>query len=179
MGVKTSSDLFKRKDKDAGAVFSGPKPDLRSNPDHIIVFRFPTPVQGESSIFLDVGEKKPTRIKLKDGAFEIPKTWETGKKSTYRRAFLSAGLIEEATFKEGTLKKKAPAKKYTYFAGHPDNQDNDKISGKTVITIKDENIDLEIVEGVITTTEKKVYDTLISKGYYEAKQPVEIVEEDK
>jgi len=179
MGVKTSSDLLKRKDPNTGVVNRGSKPDFRNHPDHIIVFRFPTPVQGESSIFLNVGEEKPTRIKLKDGSFTLPTTWEKGKKSIYRKAFIDAGLIEEATFKEGTTKKKAPAKKYTYFAGHPDNMDDEKKSGKTVITIKDENIDLEIVEGVITTTDKKVYDTLIKKGYYEAKQPEEIVEEDK
>ena len=176
MGVKTSSDLFKRKDKNAGAVFSGPKPDLRTSPDHIIVFRFPTPIQGESSIFLNVGEKKPVRIKLKDGAFTLPTTWEKSKKNIYRQALLYAGLLEEAVFKEGVLKKKAAAKKFTYFAGHPDNQDNNKMSGKTVITIKDENIDLEIVEGIITTDDKKVYDALIKKGYYEAKQPEEIEE---
>lgn len=179
MGVKTSSDLFKRKDKNAGAVFSGPKPDLRTNPDHIIMFRFPTPIQGESSIFLDVSEEKPARIKLKDGAFEIPKTWDKSKKKIYRLALLNAGLEESATLPDGSTKKKEPAKKYTYFAGHPDNRDDEKKSGKTVITIKDKNIDLEIVEGVITTTDKKVYDVLIKKGYYEAKQPEEIVKEDK
>lgn len=185
MGVKTSSDLFKRKDKNAGAVFSGPKPDLRTNPDHIIVFRFPTPIRGESSLFLNVGdtdkEKNPvnTRIKLKDGSFEIPKTWEKRKKIIYRQALLDAGLEESATLPDGSTKKKEPAKKYTYFAGHPDNRDDEKQSGKTVITIKDKNIDLEIVDGVITTTDKKIYDALIKKGYYEAKQPEEIVKEDK
>lgn len=179
MGVKTSSDFLKRKDPNAGVVNRGSKPDFRNHPDHIIVFRFPTPVQGESSIFLNVGEKKPTRIKLKDGSYTLPANWEKRKKSIYRKALLDAGLIEEATFKEGTTKKKAPAKKFTYFAGHPDNQADEKKSGKTVLTIKDENIDLEIVEGVITTTDKNVYDALIKKGYYEAKQPKEITEEKK
>lgn len=178
MGVKTSSDLLKRKDPSIGVVNRGSKPDFRNHPDYIIVFRFPTPVQGETSIFLNVGEKKPTRIKLKDGIFEIPSSWVKGKKAIYRKSLLDAGLLEEATFKDGTTKKKAPAKKFTYFAGHPDNQDDNKMSGKTVIAVKGEDIDLEIVEGVITTTDKKIYDALIKKGYYEAKQPEEIKEEE-
>ena len=181
MGVRTSSDLFNRKDKNAGVVHSGPKPNIVNSPDAIEVFRFPTPVRGKSSISLDIGEVDKNgqsiynKVELIDGVFKIPKTWKTEKKIAYKMGFLKAGF-ESFAILEGTKPKvEEPPKQYIYFAGHPDNKDDEKVNGNIAVTVDGEEIQLEVVEGVVETEKKEVWEALFAKGYYEAKAP-EVVE---
>lgn len=175
MGVSTSSELFARKE-DTGVSYVGGKPDVVINPDAIRVFLFPTPIHGESSVFLDVGNKKPTKLNLEDGVYKIPKGWGKDKKSKYREALLKAGFTETSYVEGAVVKEPEVQKKYMYFAGHPDNKDTDKVNAETAIEIKGEVVQLEIVEGMIVTEDEQVYKTLLEKGYYEAKPPKEIEE---
>jgi len=180
MGVKTSSDLFNRKDKNVGVVHSGPKPNIINSPDAIIGFRFPTPVRGKSSISLDIGEVNKNgqstykKVELSDGVFKIPKSWTVKKKNAYKMALLKAGFEEFAELPVGESKKKEPPKQYIYFAGHPDNKDDEKIDGNIAVTVGEKEIQLEVVEGIVETEKKEVYDALLVKGYYEAKPPEEV-----
>lgn len=181
MGVKTSSDLFKRNDKNVGVVHSGPKAHIRISPDAIVGFRFPTPVRGKSGVSLDIGELKDNgkpaykKVELTDGVFKIPKSWKTEKKNAYKMAFLKAGFEEFAELATGEVKSKEPPKQYIYFAGHPDNKDDDKVNGNIAVEVDGEEIQLEVVEGIVETEKKEVWEALYAKGYYEAKPP-EVIE---
>lgn len=175
MGVKTSSDLFVRKEK-IGAVYSGPKPYIRDDENATVKFRFPTPVHGKSGISLDIGEvdknEQPTykKIELIDGIFEIPKDWKEEKKSIYSLAFLKAGFEKFVS-----LDIVEPIKKEVlYFAGHPDNKENEKVTGVISVTVGKKEIELDCVEGMVTTDNEKIYKALIKKGYLEAKLAEEV-----
>lgn len=179
MGVKTSSQLFKRVEE-KGVIESGPKAIIKDSPDAILVFRFPTPVRGESHVSLDVGEKKnnisvTTKIKLTDGKIEIPGSWKSRKKDIYKKTLIAAGFENVSYMPDGKEKIKV-IKEFTYFAGHPDNKDDEKINGKIAIKVKGEKLNLDVVNGIVTTEDKVIYNTLLRKGFYEAKSAEEIKE---
>lgn len=178
MGVKTFAEA--KKEEPVGIAFAGRPPEKVVNPEAVRVFQFPSPIMGESTVSLDVGdvdkEKNPvfTQLKLEDGCFTIPKEWDDQKRIRYRDAFLKAGF-EETDFVEGKpRRKRGPAKKYKYFAGHPDNTKTKKVEGEVAFEFGGKEMQLELVNGVIETEDKKFYAYLLDSGYYEAKKPVEI-----
>lgn len=177
MGVKTSSEIFARKkDEEIGKVYSGGKRKETKfvNSDNLS-FAFPTPIHGTSFVFLPIDGER-TKLTLSDGIFSIPKSWKVGKKEAYKKALLKAKFVQVEIDATTNKKKEEAPKSYIYFAGHPDNKDTEKVSGNTSIEIDGKKIELEILDGVITTEDKQVYDVLLKKGYYEAKQPQEIKE---
>ena len=176
MGVRTSSEVFPKNDN-TGIVYVGGDPITKPSLDATNAYLFPAPLQGVSYVFLEI-DGDQTEIKLKDGMFVLPKSWSKVKKDNYRNAFLEAGFME-TSYQDGKAEKKPEVeKKYRYFAGHPENTHEFKKEGKFVITIDDNEIEFELVEGIAVTEDADVYGELISQGFYEAK-PAEEIEEEK
>ena len=172
MGVRTSSEVFKKKDTTGVAIVGG-EPIVRPDPDATIAYLFPVPVQGTSNVSLDIdGEVK--QLELQDGAFVIPKGWSQDKKDAYRNTFLAAGFTE-TSFMEGKAKRPPKVeKKYRYYAGHPENTQAVKKEGRLAVEVKGKKVELELDKGVIATEDKALYEVLIGKGFYEVKPAEEI-----
>lgn len=176
MGVKTSSELFDR-DVKAGAIYAGERKVKDTNTDSNLAFRFPVPVHGESNVSMDI-DGEIVKLKLKEGVYTVPEDWGADKKLIYKKVLIGAGFEDVSYMYNSDIKKPEPEpeKQYTYFAGHPDNKDNEKINGKMSFTLNKIKRNLEIIDGVITTTDKEEYQKLLEKGYYEAKPAEEIKE---
>jgi hypothetical protein len=58
--------------------------------------------------------------------------------------------------------------KRIYKVGHPDNSPSVRKNGDISLRVDEEDIHLKCVKGIVTTDKKKIYDTLISQGWYEA-----------
>lgn len=169
MGVKTSSQFFS-KDQDVGVVHTGLKIERPIGKDAILVFRFPVPMQGNSSTILFLGEDtEPTKIKLEDGKFTIPSDWDDEERMRYRKALIKAGFTM-TDYKD----KVEVVKKYAYFAKHPDHTDDSPVNGSFKFILNKIKRDLEIVEGTIRTEDKEEYDRLLEKGFYKAREPEEV-----
>jgi len=183
MAVKTFGQLT-RKDEHAGVAFVGGTPKKTVvDTNALRAYRFPVPVRGVSVVPLELKDEEGNpvniQVELKDGLFVVPKTWEKAKKIKYRAAFLAAGFEETSVMPDGKKVdgSKPPVKKYTFFAGHPDNTETEKVNGKVSVEVRGKAVELDVIEGVVTTTVKGQYTALLKSGFYEAKPAEEIKEE--
>ena len=110
-----------------------------------------------------------TEIELNDSIFTIPDSWSEKKKNAYKEAFIKAG------FENVSHAKPKKEESNLYFAYHPDNKEDEKVNGIISVTVAKKEIELECVDGIVTTDNKKVYNALLKKGYAGAK-PAEDIE---
>ena len=181
MGVLTSSQ-FKAIDKNIGVV-EGNKPSNRGklNVEAVNALKFPPAPMGKSkaTVLCDFYKAGQMSFELVDGIFTIPKQWNKDKKIKIKKLLLDDGW-EDASYINGEpVTPPKVKKKYTYFAGHPENTDTSKIECNVSIIVLGEELQLECIEGRITTENQNVYTALLGAGFYESKPAEEIVREDK
>ncbi len=104
------------------------------------------------------------RLKLTDGCFTIPKTWNPVKRQQYRKMLLEAGFILKPT--EIVMKLKE-VKKTVYTLMHPDHAESDPINGEFKIKSAGKHIKLNVINGIIETMDPKVKTQLKRKGFIE------------
>lgn len=173
MGVFTSSQLLGNEKEKAGvAKANKPSHISRPNSGEVLAFRFPPAPRGESTAHVLINGKTE-KLKLKDGVYNVPKSWKKEEKERFKASLIAAGF-DDISYTVGQPKPKAPEKKYKYFAGHPDNKDDEKVEGTVAVVVDGEELQLQCVKGMIETEDKKLYQALIEKGFYEAKKPKEI-----
>lgn len=68
----------------------------------------------------------------------------------------------------GETEETATKIKRIYKVGHPDNSPHTKKEGDVSVRVDGVDIPLKCVKGIVTTDKKKIYDILISQGWYEA-----------
>ncbi len=167
MGVLTSSQFDKRKKSD-GIAHSGtkPSPTIYVPGSNILCrYRFPPAPMGECNAFHAYKEEE-YKLPLVDQVFTFPKNWSGKKKQFYMKMLTSLGwenVSERIT--------KPPKKEYTYFLMHPDHREYDGINGKVTVTVGKKEIELDCVEGIVTTEKKNVYQALMKKGFLEERPP--------
>lgn len=165
MGVFTSSQLMGKKN-DAGVAY-GNKPAAPKVVDLGLVFKFKVPVSGKSHISVPIGDSIE-KLELVDGVYEI-------KQNMKKKAELQKWFSESPDFEQVVVvaSKKPEAKvdttEYIYFAGHPENTDDEKITGEISVEVDGKEVTLDCVEGCVTTEYVEVYQALLAKGYYEFK----------
>ncbi len=168
MGVLTSSQFDKRKQSD-GVVYVGKTPPpVVYVPDSNVLckYRFPPAPMGECNAFHEY-KGEAYKLPLVDQVYTCPKNWSGKKKQFYMKMLTDMGWENVSE----TIPPK-PKTVTTYFLGHPENTNMENVEGKIKVTVRGKEIELECVEGMITTEKKTVYQALIKKGYLEVKAPI-------
>ena len=179
MGVLTSSQ-FKAIDKNIGVVQgnSSVNKNRRLNTEAVNALKFPPAPMGEATatVRCDFDKSGKMVFKLKDGIFTLPKSWGKDRKAKVKKLLLDDGW-EDASYIDGKpVTPPKPEKKYTYFAGHPENTDTSRVEGNVGVSVLGEDVQLECIDGVITTENQDIYTALLGAGFYEAKSAEEIKE---
>lgn len=167
MGVLTSSQFDKRKESD-GKVYSGkkPSPTIYTPGSNVLCkYRFPPAPMGECNAF-HAYKEEDYKLPLVDQVFTFPKNWSGVKKQFYMRMLTDLGWENVSS-----LIPPKPKTTTEYFALHPENTNMENVNGMIKVQVGKKEIELECVEGMITTEKKTVYQALLKKGYLEAKAP--------
>ncbi len=107
---------------------------------------------------------KEQRLKLTDGCFTIPKTWNPVKRQQYSKMLMEAGFILKPT---ETVMKPKEVKKTVYTLMHPDHSENEPINGEFKVNVSGKQVKLNVVNGIIETMDPKVKTQLKRKGFVE------------
>jgi len=170
MGVLTSGQFFK-KQENAGIAYPTNKSVVTKKlptKDVLYRFKFDAAPRGESDAFTAF-EDKDIRLALVDGIFTIPKDWSTIKKDLYVKMFHKMGWRDVS--ERITSKPVEKKKDLVYFVGHPDNSETERVNGNLTIVIGKKELQLECKDGMITTSNKRIYQALLRQGFYELKAP--------
>lgn len=169
MGVLSTKD-FEEKNKGVKSNdVDKPNPNLKKNkatikPDTDTFEYFRAPM-GKSTIgFVYKGEEK--HIDLIDKRYIVDKKVKGQARHDLIEMLKSAGLVHVDSTTTYKMVEKPEDKDVIYKLGHPDNEPDNKKEGAYSIRFKDEDISMEIIDGVVEVKDKDLADELMKKGFY-------------
>lgn len=171
-GVLTTKDFMAQQQVKAGSVKA---PLVEKNVAIEHMFKLPSAPRGKSQTVIKY-KGKVKKIEMTDGVYTMPKQILKKERPRLSHALQESGFINVSRIKGVVkpLEENKTEKKYIYTVGHPDNTKDEKISGKVSIEINKKNRKFDCEDGIVSTSEKDVYDAFIKKGWYEVS-----IEEDK